>query len=102
MALGRPAEAVRLAEDALDLLGDAPRRAAAGALTDLGEACLRLGRRERATEALTRAATCLEEMEASREAAQAWFDLAEVLAETGPADEPRMAAYRRALTCAGV
>ncbi|MFD0904330.1 helix-turn-helix domain-containing protein [Actinomadura sediminis] len=100
--LGRPGEAVRLAEEALDLLGDAPRRAAAGALTVLGEACLKLGRRERATEALTRAATCLEQMEASREAAQAWFDLAEVLAETGPADEARMAAYRRALTCAGV
>ena len=53
-------------------------------------------------EVLTRAATCLEEMGSSREAAQAWFDLAEVLAETGAADGPRMAAYRRALTCVGV
>ncbi|WP_241682743.1 helix-turn-helix transcriptional regulator [Actinomadura sp. J1-007] len=34
--LGRPAEAVRLAEEALALLGDAPRRATAGALTVLG------------------------------------------------------------------
>jgi tetratricopeptide (TPR) repeat protein len=100
-ALGRPAEAVRLAEDALELLGDSPRRVTAGALTVLGEACVRLGDRERAVDVLTRAATCLEDMESSREAAQAWFDLAEVLAETGTR-EPRMAAYRRALTCVGV
>ncbi|XRQ03373.1 helix-turn-helix domain-containing protein [Actinomadura welshii] len=100
--LGRPAEGARLAEQALELLGDAPRRATAGALTVLGEASVRLGHRDRAVDVLTRAATCLEEMESSREAAQAWFDLAEVLAETGTAEEPRMAAYRRALTCVGV
>ncbi len=87
-ALGRPAEAVTLAEEALDLLGDAPRRATAGALTVLGEASVRLGRRDRAVEVLTRAATCLEQMESSREAAQAWFDLAEVLAEAGPTGSP--------------
>ncbi|WP_067825068.1 tetratricopeptide repeat protein [Actinomadura kijaniata] len=101
-ALGRPAEAVALADQALDLLGEAPRRATAAALTVLGEARVRQGRREEAVTSLTRAATCLEEMESSREAAQAWFDLAELLAETDVADEPRMAAYRRALTCAGV
>ncbi|WP_302930623.1 hypothetical protein [Actinomadura sp. J1-007] len=41
-------------------------------------------------------------MEASREAAQAWFDLAEVLAGSGAGEEPRLTAYRRALTCVGV
>ncbi|GAA3983711.1 hypothetical protein GCM10023085_77340 [Actinomadura viridis] len=101
-ALGRPEEAVTLAEQALDLLGDAPRRATAWALTVLGEACARLGHRERAIEILARAATHLEQMESSREAAQTWFDLAELLAETGAPDEPRLDAYRRALTCAGV
>lgn len=101
-AVGRPGEAVELAESALDLLGDSPRRATASALTVLGEACVRLGRRDRAVDVLTRAATHLEDMESTREAAQAWFDLAELLAETGAAEEPRLAAYRRALTCAGV
>ncbi|MBO2446281.1 tetratricopeptide repeat protein [Actinomadura barringtoniae] len=101
-AVGRPGEAVDLAEAALDLLGDSPRRATASALTVLGEACVRLGRRDRAVDVLTRAATHLEDMESTREAAQAWFDLAELLAETGAAEEPRLAAYRRALTCAGV
>ncbi|HEY8482387.1 MAG TPA: helix-turn-helix domain-containing protein, partial [Spirillospora sp.] len=47
-ALGRPDEGVRLAEEALDLLGDAPRRARAGALTVLGEGSVRLGDRDRA------------------------------------------------------
>ncbi|GLZ04187.1 hypothetical protein Acsp03_16530 [Actinomadura sp. NBRC 104412] len=101
-ALDRPAEAVTLAEQALDLLGDAPRRVTARALTVLGEACARQGRRERAIEVLTRAATHLEQMESSREAAQTWFDLAELLAETGAPEGPRLDAYRRALTCAGV
>ncbi|XVQ13550.1 tetratricopeptide repeat protein [Spirillospora sp. CA-255316] len=101
-ALGRPGEAVALAEQALELLGDAPRRATAWALTVLGEACARLGRRERAIEVLTRAATHLEQMESSREAAQTWFDLAELLAETDAPERPRLDAYRRALTCAGV
>jgi tetratricopeptide (TPR) repeat protein len=101
-ALDRPAEAVTLAEQALDLLGDAPRRATAWALTVLGEACARLGHRERAIEVLTRAATHLEQMESSREAAQTWFDLAELLAETDAPERPRLDAYRRALTCAGV
>ncbi|MQY02587.1 helix-turn-helix domain-containing protein [Actinomadura macrotermitis] len=101
-ALGRPGEAVALAEQALELLGDAPRRATAWALTVLGEACVRLGRRNRAVEVLTAAATHLERMESARGAAQTWFDLAELLAETGAQEEPRLAAYRRALTCAGV
>ncbi|WP_019630946.1 helix-turn-helix domain-containing protein [Actinomadura atramentaria] len=101
-ALGRPGEAVALAEEALELLGDAPRRATAWALTVLGEACARLGRRNRAVEVLTRAATHLEELESSREAAQTWFDLAELLAETGAEEDSRLDAYRRALTCAGI
>ena len=101
-ALGRPSEAVVLAEQALELLGDAPRRANAWALTVLGEACARLGHRERAIEVLTRAATHLEQMESSREAAQTWFDLAELLAETDAPERSRLDAYRRALTCAGV
>ncbi|WP_235017935.1 helix-turn-helix domain-containing protein [Thermomonospora echinospora] len=101
-ALGRPADAVTLTHEALDLLGDSPRRASAGALTVLGEAYVRLGRTEDAVEVLTRAATHMEEMESSREAAQAWFDLAELLGETGAADGPRLGAYRRALACAGL
>jgi tetratricopeptide (TPR) repeat protein len=100
-ALGRPAEAVDLASQAIEMLGDAPRRAAAWALTVLGEAYVRLGLRTEAVGVLTQAATHLENMESTREAAQAWFDLAELLGETG-AEAPRLAAYRRALTCVGL
>ncbi|WP_233510634.1 helix-turn-helix domain-containing protein [Actinomadura craniellae] len=101
-ALGRPAAAAELAGEAIELLGEAPRRATAWALTVLGEALVRLGRRDEAVSALTRAATHLEEMEATRDAAQTWFDLAELLGETEAGEEPRLAAYRRALACAGL
>lgn len=103
--LGRPSEAVELAQEALAVLGDSPRRATAWALTVLGEAQVRLGRKAAAIDALTRAATHLEEMDISRDAAQAWFDLAELLGETGAGaetEESRLAAYRRALTCVGL
>jgi tetratricopeptide (TPR) repeat protein len=104
-ALGRPDEAVELAGEAIAMLGDSPRRAAAWALTVLGEAYVRLDRRAEAVDALTLAATHLEAMESSRDAAQAWFDLAELLGETGQAggvEGQRLAAYRRALTCVGL
>ncbi|MCP2338585.1 tetratricopeptide repeat protein [Actinomadura rupiterrae] len=101
-ALGRPAEAVAHAEEALELLGDAPRRATAVALTVLGEARVRLGEKDRATASLRRASACLERMESSRHAAQTWFDLAELLAENGSPADARISAYRRALACAGV
>ncbi|MEO5875568.1 MAG: helix-turn-helix transcriptional regulator [Streptosporangiaceae bacterium] len=99
--LGRPGEAVELAQQALALLGDSPRRATAWALTVLGEAYVRLGRRDEAIPALVRAATHLEDMECSRDAAQAWFDLAELMGETGE-DGHRRDAYRRALVCVGL
>jgi transcriptional regulator with XRE-family HTH domain len=104
-ALGRPGEAVELAGTAIAMLGESPRRAAAWALTVLGEAYVRLDRRAEAVDALTQAATHLEAMESSRDAAQAWFDLAELLGETGQAagvEGQRLAAYRRALTCVGL
>jgi tetratricopeptide (TPR) repeat protein len=100
-ALGRPAEAVELAGQAIEMLGDEPRRAVAWALTVQGEAYVRLGRHVEAAAALTGAVTHLEGLEPSREAAQAWFDLAELLGETG-AEAPRLAAFRRALTCVGL
>lgn len=101
IALGNPQDALRSAERAIELLGDAPRKTAASAYTVLGEAYVRMGRREDAVDVLTRTATLLEEMESSRDAAQVWFDLAELLAET-EAEQPRMSAYRRAMTCAGL
>jgi tetratricopeptide (TPR) repeat protein len=104
-ALDRPAEAVELAAEAIAILGESPRRAAAWALTVLGEAYVRLDRRAEAVDALTQAATHLEAMESSRDAAQAWFDLAELLGETGRdggVEGQRLVAYRRALTCVGL
>jgi hypothetical protein len=44
---------------------------------------------------------CLRRMEPSREAAEGWFNLAELLSQTGD-EERRTEAYRNALTCAGL
>lgn len=101
LALGRPRKAADQAAEALDMLGTEPRPATAGALIVLGEARIRLGREEDAVEVLSRAMACLLQMESSREVAEGWFNLAELLSQTG--DEQRGAeAYRHALTCAGL
>jgi tetratricopeptide (TPR) repeat protein len=101
IVLGRPEKAVELASEAVEMLGDSPRRAAAWALAVLGEAYVRLGLRTEAVGVLTQTATHLETMESTRQAAQAWFDLAELFGESG-AEAPRLAAYRRALSCVGL
>jgi transcriptional regulator with XRE-family HTH domain len=122
IVMGRPGRAADRAGEAVDLLsggaGDAYghagagrpddsqgggelRRAAAGALIVLAEARLRLGRDQDAAEVLGRATACLERMEPSREAAQGWFHIAELLGEAGT-ERDRAEAYRRALTCAGL
>jgi len=101
LALGQPRKAADRAAEALDLLGDEPRPATAGALIVLGEARMRLGREKDATEVLGRARKCLGQMEPSREVAEGWFNLAELLSETGD-EKHRTEAYRHALTCAGL
>ncbi len=101
IAMGQPGRAADRAAEALTLLGGDLRLATTGALIVLGEARLRLGREKDASEALNRAMECLKQMEPSREAAQGWFHLAELLGETGTEDG-RAEAYRRALTCAGL
>ena len=101
LALGRPRKAADQATEALDMLGNEPKAATAGALIVLGEARIRLGREEDAVEVLRRAMACLLETRPSREVAEGWFNLAELLAETG--DEQRgTEAYRHALSCAGL
>jgi tetratricopeptide (TPR) repeat protein len=101
LATGRPRSAADHAAEALELLGTEPRPATAGALLVLGEARIRLGREQDAAEILDRATAFLRQMEPSREVAEGWFTLAELLSETGD-EEHRAEAYRHALTCAGL
>ena len=101
LAMGQPRKAADRATEALDLLGTEPRPATAGALLVLGEARIRLGREEEARDALGRAMACLQQMEPSREVAEGWFNLAELLSRTGE-EKSRTEAYRQALTCAGL
>jgi transcriptional regulator with XRE-family HTH domain len=101
IAMGEPGTAAEHASEALELLGSEPRLATAAALIVLAEARIRLGREHDAGQVLSRAMACLAQMEPSREAAEGWFHLAELLGETGT-EQDRADAYRRALTCAGL
>ena len=101
LALGQPRRAADRAAEALDLLGTEARPATAGALIVLGEARIRLGRDKDAAEVMSRAMTYLRQMEPSREVAESWFNLAELLSETDDAQH-RTEAYRHALACAGL
>lgn len=101
LALGQPRKAADRASEALELLGTEPRPATAGALIVLGEARFRLDRPEDAAEALGQAMACLRAIKPSREAAESWFSLAELLSETGD-EHHRAEAYRNALACAGL
>lgn len=101
LVLCRPVEAAALARQATDLLGNTAGLAIAEAYTVLGDAQVRLGRREEATAALSQAIGYLEKMRAHRPAAQAWFNLAELLGAAGQADRQK-AAYQRAMSCMGL
>ncbi|MEV0408390.1 helix-turn-helix domain-containing protein [Actinoallomurus sp. NPDC050550] len=101
LATGEAQRAADRANEALELLGNDARPATAGALIALAEATLRLGRPDEAAATLERAMTCLREIGPSREAAQGWFRLAELLSDAG-SPQQRADAYRRALACAGL
>jgi tetratricopeptide (TPR) repeat protein len=102
IALGRAEEAVNQARRAIDILGPVPGRASAQALTVLGEALVRLGQHEEAITALTQGAEYLETAGLPREAAQAWFDVAELLRHIGSSERRQAHTYRRALTTIGL
>jgi tetratricopeptide (TPR) repeat protein len=101
IALARPAEAVRLAEEAIDLLGQGPRFLTADVLIVLANGYVGLDRIDAAVGVLQQAAETLEGMQSQRQAAQTWFDLAELLGRTGD-EKQRAQAYRHACACAGL
>lgn len=101
IALHRPAEAVRLAKEAIDLLGDGRRFLAADVLIVMANGYVGLDKIDAAVEVLQHAAETLEGMQSQRQAAQTWFDLAELLGRTGD-EKHRAQAYRHACACAGL
>jgi transcriptional regulator with XRE-family HTH domain len=102
IVLGRPAEGAAHAQRAIDILGNAACRASAHALAVLSQAYVHLDRQEDAVAALTRSADHLEKAGLPREAAQAWFDVAELLRQTSSDEREQAAAYRRALAAMGL
>lgn len=106
IALDRPSEAVKLAHDAIARAGDELKLAVAEAMIVLAHAYLCLDRQEDAAKTLEEVSDQLENMDvqgmyASRQAAQVWFGLAELLGRGGD-QKKRLEAYRRACACAGL
>jgi hypothetical protein len=60
-----------------------------------------LDQTDSAVSVLQQAAETLEGMQSQRQAAQTWFDLAELLGRTGD-EKQRAQAYRHACACAGL
>ncbi|PRY37514.1 helix-turn-helix domain-containing protein [Umezawaea tangerina] len=98
--LGDSEDAVLHAERALEVLGTEHRLESARAHLVLAAAHLRRGDRERAQAACERAALLLEASEATRQAAFAWSELAEVLEENGES-ERAVRAYRESMRLMG-
>jgi len=101
IALGRPAEAVKLAKEAIELIGNDRRFLAAEVLIVLANGYVGLDKIDTAVEALRQAAETLEGMQSQRKAAQTWFYLAELLGRAGD-EKQRAEAYRHACACAGL
>jgi tetratricopeptide (TPR) repeat protein len=100
LRLGNPAVAVEHAEQALAMLGPDHRLQSARNHLVLAAAGLARGERRAAQEAYERGALMLEASEASRQAAFAWAELAEILQLCGE-DERAVWAYRQSMRCMG-
>jgi tetratricopeptide (TPR) repeat protein len=101
IALSQPAEAVKLAKEAIELLGADQRFLSADILIVLANGYVGLDQTDEAVSVLQQAAETLERMQSQRQAAQTWFDLAELLGRTGD-EKQRAQAYRHACACAGL
>lgn len=99
--VGQPAEAERWARRALDLLGDQPRLETARSWLILAQAQALQGLTDPARQTARLAASLLESMEASRQSAQIWRALGDLL--TGEGDSAgACVAYDRALASIGL
>jgi tetratricopeptide (TPR) repeat protein len=98
--LGDSESAVLHASRALAVLGPEHRLESARAYLVLAAACLQQGDREGAQTACERGALLLEASEASRQAAFAWSELAEILEESGES-ERAVWAYRQSMRLMG-
>jgi tetratricopeptide (TPR) repeat protein len=101
LVLGRPVEGAALARGAVELLHGTAGLAVARAYTVLGNALVLLGRHKEAVAALSNAVVYLENMQAHRPAANAWFELAELLGAAGESERQKEA-FQHALSCMGL
>jgi tetratricopeptide (TPR) repeat protein len=101
LLLDRPREAMALADAALERLGDTPRLETAFSTLVRARAVLALGEHDEAVAAYRTAAQTLGGLRLSRDAANAWRELADSFTRLGMLEDAAMA-YQQALTDAGV
>lgn len=101
LLIGEAEEAERLAEDCYESVRESSPLLGAQALTLLGEISATLGRVDEAVARFKRALVVLDGVGADRQAAQLWFELANLLREHGAVDEA-IEAFRRAGTSTGL
>jgi len=99
--VGQPVEADRWARRALDLLGDQPRLEKARSWLVLAQAQALQGLNDQARNTARLAASLLESMDASRQAAQIWRELGDLLSREGDSAGACIA-YDRALASIGL
>lgn len=98
---GRPTEAEQWARRSLELLGDEPRLESVRSWMILAQAQALRGQSEEVSRTARLAASMLETMGASRQAAQIWRDLGDLLSRQGEHAEACVA-YDRALESMGL
>lgn len=99
--VGQPQEAERWARRSLELLGDKPRLETAHSWMILAEAQCLQGQSEQACRTARLSASMLESMGASRQAAQIWRDIGDLMSRGGEHAEACVA-YDRALESMGL
>ncbi len=101
LLLGRPADALSLADAALAHLGSEPRLERAHTNLVRARALLALDRKDDAVTTYREAARELSGLDLNRHAAMAWRELADAFAQLGLLEDATLA-YQQALTDAGV
>ncbi|WP_170285993.1 helix-turn-helix domain-containing protein [Nocardioides rubriscoriae] len=101
LLLGDAEEAERLAEDCFETMRESNLMLSAQALTVMGQVAATRGEVDEAVRRFRRALVVLDGVGADREAAQLWFELANLLRDYGAVDEA-MEAFRRAGASSGL
>jgi tetratricopeptide (TPR) repeat protein len=102
LAANHPRVAAAHARHAIELLGEANSEAMTQSLAVLGHALIHLGEHKDAIDTLEHCAICMERIGQHYQAARVWYDVAELLRNTGADGRQESVAYHHALRLIGL